>query len=361
MKRFWASFLAAIMLLAALPMSASAASLKEACMPTKVSVHPNRFSAGVDSFPRYEVDIPAQCISVLLDFKSETGSEFSIGYGQNDYFWDSPVVAPGTRNYHYSFEHCYMMERPGGTYVLDQINLIVYMGGDSVEKVVYRDEDIPAIDFGTVYFQAVDPSKSENVVEKFNDISNSAWYKDSVQYVYQFGIMTGMGGTDSFNPMGKLSRAQFATVLWRMSGAPKMNYSAKFPDVKAGTFYTDAVLWASENGIITGYTSGARKGQFGPADMVTREQMAVMIHRYAKYVYSDSETVQEFSNLADISSYKDAGRVSGFAKEAFSWCNAEGIINGKTATTLDPQGQACRAECATILMRFDKCWEKYYN
>lgn len=182
----------------------------------------------------------------------------------------------------------------------------------------------------------------------FEDVEGDAWFTDSVEYVYENGLMTGMTA-DVFGPAETLSRAQFAVILHRMNGEPEVEYKATFPDVIDGTWYTDAVLWANEAGIIKGYEDG----NFGPADLITREQMATMMFRYA---LADGLNV---SKRADLSTFKDAESVSEFAKEAFQWAVAHKIITGKEdGAALDPQGMASRAECATIIMRFMEAFDK---
>ena len=171
------------------------------------------------------------------------------------------------------------------------------------------------------------------------------WYRDAVKYVYDNQIMTGLSET-TFGPYETLSRAQFAVIIHRMSGSPEVEYKNTFPDVEKGTWYTNAVLWANENEIITGYS---HNGMFGPADLITREQMAVIMYRYAKAQGYDVST------KADFSKFKDAGSVSGFAEEAMQWAVGTGIISGKDeGTRIDPQGYAARAECAVIITRFMK-------
>lgn len=177
----------------------------------------------------------------------------------------------------------------------------------------------------------------------FKDVKQGSWYYDSVATVYYNGIMTGLNKT-TFGPADNLARAQFAVILHRLSGKPAVGYKATFPDVPKGQWYTEAVLWASENGIVTGYTDS---GRFGPGDNINREQMAVMMYRYADLLGMDT-TVR-----ADYSKFSDARAVSRFAEEAMSWAVGTGIISGKdNGTRLDPQGNANRAECATILTRF---------
>ena len=182
----------------------------------------------------------------------------------------------------------------------------------------------------------------------FDDVKAGDWYYDYAEYVFKNGIMTGLDDV-TFGPSETLARAQFAVILHRMNGAPAMDYTAKFPDVPEGEWFTDAVLWANSTGVVKGYEDGT--GRFGSADYITREQMAVMMYRYAQYKqYVTDET-------ADYSQFTDAGSVSEFAKEAMKWAVGSGIISGKDGgTRLDPQGNASRAECATIITRF---MEKY--
>ena len=167
------------------------------------------------------------------------------------------------------------------------------------------------------------------------------WYYDAAGFVYERGIMTGMNETE-FGPSVKLSRAQFATILYRMEGEPETTYdSAVFPDVADGQFYTDPVMWAKSTGIISGYEDG----RFGPADEITREQMAVMMYRYA--VMRGLNTSAE----GDMGGFPDAGQISPFAEKEMKWAVGTGLIRGDGGN-VNPQGIAERAQCATIIMRF---------
>lgn len=176
----------------------------------------------------------------------------------------------------------------------------------------------------------------------FTDVPSNDWYYEYVQYVYEKGLMTGIDET-TFAPYESLARAQFAMILYRMNDEPEVGYTDKFKDIADNVWYTDAILWASEKGVVTGYSNG----NFGPADKINREQMAVMMYRYAQAQGYDT------SMKADISQYQDAANVSDFAQEAMEWAVGNEIITGKyNETQLDPQGEASRAECATIIMRF---------
>ena len=182
----------------------------------------------------------------------------------------------------------------------------------------------------------------------FADVNTDSWFYDSVKYVYEKGIMTGLGEGTIFGPGDPLARAQFAIILHRMNGEPEAPYSPRFHDVGAGIWYTNAILWAADTQVVTGYSNG----NFGPGDLINREQMAVMMYRYANYKGYDT------SARADFSSYQDAFMVSDFAAEAMQWAVGEKIITGKyNETQLDPKGNASRAECATIIMRFVQKYE----
>lgn len=177
----------------------------------------------------------------------------------------------------------------------------------------------------------------------FVDVSKGTWFYPYVETVYYNDLMTGKDATH-FAPGEKLARAQFATILYRMEGEPDVDISSNFADVPSNIWYTDAVLWANSIGVVNGYSS---TGLFGPNDPINREQMAVMMYRYANYCKLDT------SARASLNQFKDASYVNSFAREAMQWAVAEGIITGKdNGTKLDPQGNASRAECATIISRF---------
>lgn len=181
------------------------------------------------------------------------------------------------------------------------------------------------------------------IYDGYNDVAAGAWFHDYVAIVSAEKIMTGLDKT-TFGPVQNLARAQFALILYRMNGEPEVTYKNVFKDVPDGTWYTDAVIWASDTGIVNGYSDTKL---FGTSDNINREQMAVMMYRYAKYQKYDT------SMKADFSKFKDAASVNGFAKEAMQWAVGTGIISGKdNGTIIDPQGNASRSECATIITRF---------
>ena len=230
--------------------------------------------------------------------------------------------------------------------LVDLSNSYYYMGNEAPDQAFARADAFTVIqgEAGVNYrYLAISPTPFD--IEQpfpFADVSSVDWFYDEVQYAYTNGIMTGKDA-DTFAPNESLARAQFAVILHRLNGEPAVDYTPRFHDVTAGLWYTDAILWAADTRVVTGYTNG----NFGPGDNINREQMAVMMYRYAAYKGYDT------SVKADFGQYQDAGRVSDFAREAMQWAVGEQIITGKYhETQLDPQGNASRAECATIMMRF---------
>lgn len=172
----------------------------------------------------------------------------------------------------------------------------------------------------------------------FSDVSRTAWYHAGAAYAYHYGLMNGTSST-KFSPNGNTVRAMLVTILWRTEGQP--GGRSTFSDVAAGQYYTDAVAWAADNGIVTGYANGA----FRPTGQMTREQLAAVLYRYAAYCGRDT------SARADLSGFSDSGSVSAYAKDAMAWAVAEGLISG-SGDRLQPGGTASRAQLAVILMRF---------
>lgn len=175
----------------------------------------------------------------------------------------------------------------------------------------------------------------------YSDVKESDWFFDAVNYVTEHGLMNGVGG-GKFGPQQNTSRAMIVTILWRLEGSPTAQTAMTFRDVKSGKWYTDAIGWAAENGIVTGYSAAS----FGPDDKITREQMAAILYRYCQYKGID------VSEKADLSAYVDASSVSSWAKDALAWANAAGLITGMPGNKLAPKGSAVRCQTATILMRF---------
>ena len=175
----------------------------------------------------------------------------------------------------------------------------------------------------------------------FTDVSETDWFHDAVQYVYDNGLMGGVGD-NRFAPNNPTTRAQLVTILYRLEGEPAVTGQSGFTDVEPDTWYTNAVAWAAANGIV----NGVSETQFAPGNNITREQLATILFRYAEAKGYD------VSAAADLSGFPDAGDIQSYATQALSWAVAEGLLQGFEDDTLRPQGNATRAQIATILMRF---------
>lgn len=176
----------------------------------------------------------------------------------------------------------------------------------------------------------------------FLDVKETDWFYNNVKYVYENKYMVGI--TDiTFEPEAKLSRAMFVTILHRIDGE-KAEGECIFDDVPSGAYYEKAVAWANANSIVVGVSDT----EFAPDADITREQMAAILYRYAKYKGIDT-IADENTNIL---SYTDFDDISGYAITSMQWANGSGLMVGKTDTTLNPQDNATRAEAAAVFMRF---------
>ena len=173
----------------------------------------------------------------------------------------------------------------------------------------------------------------------FTDISGH-WAAESIQFAYDKGWMTGMSET-TFAPNATLSRAMVAQILYRLAGAPAVFSASPFTDVAEGSWYADAVIWANEQGIVTGMGGGA----FAPNEAITRQQLCAMLYRFARSKGLDT------SAAGDLSAYSDADAIQPWGRDAMAWAVACDLMTGRTAAALVPNGTATRAEAATLLTR----------
>ena len=180
----------------------------------------------------------------------------------------------------------------------------------------------------------------------FTDVSEKDWFYSDVMFVYENGLMLGTSKT-LFSPHGTATRGMMATILWRMEGSPVPKGKNSFTDVEAEKWYADAITWTAENGIFAGYG----KDKFGPDDPITREQLAAIFYRYADYKGYDL-TVK-----GNLDKFKDADKITDYAKTAMQWAVGSGLMKGKSGNLLDPQGTATRAEIAAMLHRFIEKYE----
>ena len=175
----------------------------------------------------------------------------------------------------------------------------------------------------------------------FTDVEENGWYHTGVDFMVRNGFMNGVAD-DAFDVDGNLTRAQLVTILYRIAGEPESTATNPFADVADGQWYTNAVIWAAENGIIKGVNTTT----FAPNDQITREQIATILFRYAK-----AEKVE-----GKLAGFPDAEKVSDYAADAMAWAVEQGLINGISEsdgkTYLAPQETATRAQIAVILMRY---------
>ena len=190
------------------------------------------------------------------------------------------------------------------------------------------------------YDPPVSPPDNQPVLPEYyttgcTDVSESAWYYDAVRFAIENGLMNGIGN-NLFAPGANLSRAQLTQILYNKEGKPTVDGMGSFTDVK-GAWYSDAVIWATERNIVSGYGNGL----FGPNDNITREQLAVMLWRYAgKPIASTNLT------------FSDTDQISDFAQSAIRWAVENKILNGKGSNILAPKSFATRAEVAQMLKNY---------
>ena len=189
------------------------------------------------------------------------------------------------------------------------------------------------------------PSKPATPAGKsFDDVKPGDWFYDEVLDMAKGGYINGVSDR-LFAPYEPLSRAMLVTILYRMDGEQAVSGSSTFTDVVKGSWYDKAVAWASANGIVTGYDAN----RFGPNDSVTRQQMASILWRYAKY-----KSLDVASNGAVMPDFPDRSQIASWAGEAVSWAYSRGVMGGRSDGRLDPNGKATRAEAAVMLYRFLK-------
>ena len=177
---------------------------------------------------------------------------------------------------------------------------------------------------------------------EFKDVAKDSWYYDDVKYVAENGLMKGTGG-GMFSPDQTTTRGMIVTILHRMEGEPAVSGDCPFDDVKAGSYYEDAITWAAANNIVTGYSDT----KFGPDDNITREQMAAILYRYAQ---TKGSSIDEGWNFP--AEFTDVASISAYATDAMKWCVKNEIIGGVGGGKLSPGTSATRAQVAAILHRY---------
>ena len=174
----------------------------------------------------------------------------------------------------------------------------------------------------------------------FTDTQPDWFYSDALDYCYEKGIINGLTA-NTFGPGETLNRAQLVTMLYRHAGSPEVEGENLFTDVPDGQFYTNAVIWASVSGIVNGYEDSS----FRPGNPINRQELVTMLHRYAVSLGKDN------GQRSDLSAFTDLDQLMGYAADAMQWAVANGVINGISETQLGPQQSANRAQTVTILYR----------
>lgn len=234
----------------------------------------------------------------------------------------------------------------------DKVTITVTPGRNAtVQHITVTDEDGERLKLtenrdGTYSFTM--PNGAANVYARFSgsglpfaDIPSGSWYYDDVAYVYDTGLMTGLTAT-TFGPNLSTTRGMIVTILWRMENEPVAKHGCPFADVRRGSYYEQAIAWASENGIVTGFDAST----FAPDRAITREQLAAILFRFAAYRGMDAVTLRE-----TLSSFQDQAAISAYAVSALNWAVGEGLMQG-TGDKLEPTGSATRAQVAAMLRRF---------
>lgn len=204
------------------------------------------------------------------------------------------------------------------------------------------DLDITAAVYGG---EQVDETVTVSVIGdgyRFQDVTADQWFYEAVDYMASEGYINGVSETH-FAPDMELNRAMLVTILYRMAGSPAVEGSSDFTDVPADDYFTDAVIWATANGITNGYT----ESKFAPFALVNREQMVTFLHRYAKLQGADVTV----SDVNVLEQFPDAAAVSDWAVEPFAWAMEKGIINGDNGM-LGAWNTATRAQVAVMLHRY---------
>lgn len=214
-----------------------------------------------------------------------------------------------------------------------------YLAGTEVSLVV-SSQTAQWMGEGQWTVSAGDPVVDPPVAMSFTDVAQSAWYYNDVAYVYEHKLFDGVTST-SFSPSGKMQRCMMTTVLHRLAGKPPVGYILLFSDIPDGQWYTEGTIWAGQRNVVT----GVGDGKFSPFANITRQEIAVILYRYA------GQMGYNVSQSADLSGFGDSQSVAAWGQEAVSWAVGVGILNGSNGLLL-PYGDATRAEVSAMLHRF---------
>ena len=269
-----------------------------------------------------------------MNWETET-LESVLEFTGNEYPYYSQSMTYDAENNCLYWAYCTYMTEGFGLYTID-LDELTYTKNDFASRSEYV--GLLMIDDNT----AIPACDGENCpAEQFEDVDAASWYHQGVDFVVGNGYMNGTSAT-TFAPALTVNRAMVITVLYRMAGAPAVNGTHSFADVPAGSFYENAVIWGSQNGIVNGKSATA----FAPGDAVTRQELATFLYRFADYMGCDVS-----SRYDSLAAFVDTGDVAGFAVAPMKWAVGTGLINGVDATHLAPMAQSNRAQLAVLLTR----------
>lgn len=226
------------------------------------------------------------------------------------------------------------VKRAGGKY----IRYTEIAGADhNIWNTVYKTEEL----YEWMFAQRLGNPVSVRTLDVFRDVSVTSWYYEAIKYAYYENIFKGVSEKE-FKPNMKMSRAMFVTALHRVEGEPESKNQVKFADVAEGKWYTEAIKWASEKGLVLGKSAA----EFAPDENITREQLMTLMYRYADFCSLDTSARAEEKEVSDWT------MVSDYAADAVLWTVSEKLVEGKGVGRIAPKEYATRAEVATIVKRF---------
>jgi len=249
-------------------------------------------------------------------------------------------------------EEAIRLEQPNSfSYVFSQLSATSLAAGGTATFTIAPRTGLTENNYnGVVMIQSMDGQSAKLdvrfivtkkiTVSTFSDVAADSTFAADISYVSQKGLMSGKGG-GLFKPQDAITRGQLVTILYRLEGQPAVSGTG-FSDVAAGSYCENAVKWAAANGI----TNGGKDGTFKPNDPITREQLATFLYRYNNHKGYD------VSKRADLGTFSDGAAVASYAKDALSWANGAGLVNGTSDGRLNPSGGATRGQAAAILHRF---------
>ena len=325
MKKRFLSLLLVLVLIMSLMPAALAVNADDA-QPKTISVT-FRLHTDTDEWiaPTEVSDLP-EGTSVFTVFQKVLADKGYTYEYHEQYCYVQAITAPdGTRLAEFSKgQNSGWLFRVNNDFADVGMNDFVLMDGDEIE-VLYT----------------ADYEKEPGMSLPYTDVSWDHWAYTAIKRMYTRGLMVGVNET-TFAPSQELSRAMLAVILYARAGQPAVEAANPFTDVPADSWYTDAVIWAADNGIVSGFGDGT----FRPNDALTRAQAAVMLCAFAAFT-QDDVTVR-----ADLSAYSDAGQIPSWAMDAMQWANARHLIIGRDSAHLAPAAATTRAEMASILSAY---------